>query len=88
MDKKKVCKLPPGTFVEILWADSKPTVGMLLEKPQRSNGDISLTVFHVDSKAVDSHAVHSQVSRVLGSGVSSTRKRRERPLHQGVAALW
>lgn len=67
MDKKKVCKLPPGTFVEILWADSKPTVGMLLEKPQRSNGDISLTVFHVDSKAVDSHAVHSQVSRVLGS---------------------
>lgn len=66
MDKKKVCKLRPGTMLEILWADSDPTTAMLLEKPQRENGDISLRLYHFDSQSVDSHVVHSQVLTVLG----------------------
>lgn len=49
MDKKQVCKLKPGTFVEILWTDSKPTVGMILKKPVREKGDVAITLLHCDS---------------------------------------
>lgn len=66
MDKKKVCKLRPGTMLEILWLDSDPTTAMLLEKPQRENGDISLRLYHFDTQSVDSHVVHTQVHTVLG----------------------
>ena len=66
MDKKQVCKLQPGALLEILWADSDPTTAMLLEKPRRENGDVSLRLYHFDSQSVDSHAVHSQVLKVLG----------------------
>ena len=66
MDKKQVCKLRPGTFVEVLWADSRPTVGMILKKPVRENGDVSVTLLHCDTLDVDSHAVHTQITKVLG----------------------
>ena len=65
MDKKQVCKLKPGTFVEILWTDSKPTVGMILKKPVREKGDVAITLLHCDSLEVDSHAVHTQITKVL-----------------------
>lgn len=67
MDKKQVCKLQPGTLLEILWADTDPTTAMLLEKPRRENGDVSLRLYHFESQTVDSHAVHSQVLKVLGN---------------------
>jgi hypothetical protein len=66
MDKKQVCKLKPGTFVEILWTDSKPTVGMILKKPVHKKSDIAITLLHCDSLEVDSHAVHTQITKVLG----------------------
>ena len=67
MNKKDVLKLKPGTWLEILWADSPSSVAMLLEKPRNERGDVSLHCFYPESQTVDSHAVHSQIVRVLGN---------------------
>ncbi len=69
MNKKDIYKLTPGSWLEILWLDASPEVGMLIEKPEHCKGDVSLHMFYPHRKLnhVDSHAVHSQISNVLGS---------------------
>ena len=67
--KSEVLKLQPGTWVELKWADAPNSVALLLEKPQRGRGDVSLTLFDPSSKYAPTgcRAVHAQVVRVLGA---------------------
>ena len=67
MKKKDLYKLTPGTILEILWLDAPPEAALLLEKPEKRKGDISLWLFYPDRAAVDSHATHEQVHCVLGA---------------------
>ncbi len=69
MNKKDVYKLTPGSWLEVLWKDAPPEVGMLVSKPQQCKGDVSLQMFYPHRRFdhVDSHAVHTQISNVLGS---------------------
>lgn len=67
--KREVMKLQAGSVIKLAWLDTKPTVAILLDKPCREKGDVSLHCMHffVDedghfsSTDTDSHAVHSQV---------------------------
>lgn len=69
MNKKGVCKLRPGTFVEVLWKDAPPEVAMVVEKPTMQKGDMAVKLFYPKRKVdhVDNHAVHTQINRVLGN---------------------
>lgn len=82
MNKKDVLKLKPGTFVEVLWLDSPPEVGMLVERTKDRPGDVAVKMFYPNRSAchVDSHAVHTQINCVLDrisipSAVSPPEKR-------------
>ena len=67
MKKKDLYKLTPGTILEILWLDAPPEAALLLEKPEKRKGDVSLLLFYPDRGVVDSHATHVQVHGVLGT---------------------
>ena len=67
MKKKDLYKLTPGTILEILWLDAPPEAALLLEKPEKRKGDVSLLLFYPDRAVVDSHATHEQVHGVLGA---------------------
>lgn len=72
LTKAVVMAIKPGTLIEVKWQDSPNTVGILLEKPERERGDVSLRVWYPDDPVtgslshVDSHAVHGQVVAVHG----------------------
>lgn len=66
MKKKEVLKLVPGTWLEILWFDAQPTAALLLSKPDKCKGDMALELYHPSAGMVHNHAVHTQVSAVLG----------------------
>jgi hypothetical protein len=73
LTKREVLKLKAGTWIEVSWADSPNSVGLLLERPEKEPGDVSLRVFWPDTESdaynssVNSSAVHSQVVRALGT---------------------
>lgn len=62
--KKDMYKLNPGTWLVIGWNDSAPTPALLLEKPERSKGDVSLKCFYPGDGEVHSRAVHTQINYV------------------------
>lgn len=72
LTKAAVLAIKPGSLIEIKWHDSPNTVGILLEKPTRESGDVSLHVWYPDDPAtgsmsnVNTHAVHSQVVALHG----------------------
>lgn len=61
LQKSEVLKLKPGALLSIKWADSPNDLALLLEKPSRESGDVSLKCFYFGHKDVNRHAVHSQV---------------------------
>lgn len=65
LTKKEVLKLKPGTIIELAWDDSKPTLALLLDKPENGKGAISLHCLHYQFNTTDHHAVSSQVIRVV-----------------------
>lgn len=65
--KAEVLKLKPGTFIRLKWLDASDEIALLLEKPEREKGDVSLKCFYPHRSTTDSHAVHSQVMENLGS---------------------
>jgi hypothetical protein len=67
MRKRDVCRLKPGTWIELAWIDANPTVALLLEKPESEPGDVSLYCFYPESGYSDRHAVHTQVVAVHGA---------------------
>ena len=72
MNKAEVMKLQAGTWVETKWDDEPNAVGLLLDKPDRGSGDISLHIWWPDLNTDDYHAIHSQVVRSLGGLVVPT----------------
>ena len=66
MTKKDIYKLTPGTWLEIRWDDGPPEAALLLAKPQPGRGDVSLQLYFPRVPEANWHAVHSQVTRVLG----------------------
>lgn len=58
--------LKAGQLLEILWRDHKPTIALLLEKPEKCKGDISLHLYHFKTKSYDNHATLSQVRAIRG----------------------
>lgn len=66
MTKAEIYKLTPGTFLEVRWNDASNSVVLLLEKPERQRGDVSLKCLHQTTGLVDTHIVHGQVVAVCG----------------------
>jgi len=67
MDKKKICKLNPGVWILVEWEDADPELALLLEKPERKNGDVSLFCYYPEREICDDHAVHTQVKAIIES---------------------
>lgn len=44
--KKEVYKLQPGSWLIVKWKDAPNSIHMLLSKPERCNGDVSLDVWN------------------------------------------
>ena len=65
MNKKDVCKLYPGTWILVGWTDSDPEIALLLEKPQRQNGDVCFDVFLPDSENHIDTITHTQVLDIV-----------------------
>jgi hypothetical protein len=65
MNKKEVCKLKPGTVIELKWSNYEITKALLLEKPKYKKGDVSIKCLHEYNYSIDCHAVTSQVNRVI-----------------------
>ena len=42
--KAEFYKLKPGAIVEVIWNDAPPKVGILLDKPERAIGEVSVDV--------------------------------------------
>jgi hypothetical protein len=67
LPKKSVVCLTPGTMIELCWNDGPNTIGVLLTRPKRATGDVSLHVWHPDNAAtstknhVDHHSVHGKL---------------------------
>jgi hypothetical protein len=73
MNKRDICKLKAGTFVELCWDDAPNNVGMLLDKPRMEKGDISLHIMYSPDEPISEllgninyHAIHTQVVRTRG----------------------
>lgn len=65
LTKREVARLTPGTLIQLKWMDGPDTVGLLLEKIDKSKrGEVSLHVF--DGKGSNHHPVHNQIVAVLG----------------------
>lgn len=68
MPKKEVLKLQPGTLVRVAWLDSPDSVHLILEKPVRDTGDLSLTTWTTDQDGRRLTGVSSdQIVEVVGS---------------------
>ena len=82
--KAQVMALKPGTLVEVKWQDSPNTFGILLEKPTKERGDVSLRIWWPENRATDnlsdvnSHAIHSQVVAVHGR--VQIQQRKDKPM--------
>lgn len=68
MNKATVLKLKPGTWLQISWVDAPNSVGLLLAKPERERGDVSLRVFDPAGERYETvlYIVHEQVVANLG----------------------
>jgi len=66
LPKSEVMKIKPGTWIELKWMDSPNNVVLLLEKPDRCTGDVSLFTMNPSTLSADHHAIHSQVVSVVG----------------------
>lgn len=72
LTKREVMKLKPGALIELWWNDGDGGIeyskSILLEKPWRKYGDVSLHCLH-NNLTIDKHAVHSQVVRVITDNI-------------------
>lgn len=64
--KDRVMRCRPGTVLTVKWLDAPNQRGILLEKPQRERGDVSLRILWDDGD-INSHAVHDQVVAIHGN---------------------
>ena len=66
--KKQALKLKPGTWLEVRWNDAPNEIGLLLEIVPNTRGEVDLRMFWANRKrdVVDKHAMHTQITRVIG----------------------
>ena len=62
MNKKDALKLKPGMWVVVEWNDSLIEAALVLEKPSKCKGDMSIKLFYPDCGDYHSHAVHTQIA--------------------------
>ena len=72
LPKKDVLKFKRGALLEIKWRDSHNTFGVLIDKPEKCKGDVSLNLWFPADRSVgakgsaNTYAVHSQVVAMHG----------------------
>jgi hypothetical protein len=66
MTKSEVMKLKPLTWIVLKWRDSKNSVALLLERPKKCKGDVSLLCLYPRTGSIDNHPTHEQIVGTLG----------------------
>lgn len=79
MKKADVMKLKPGDILTLKWMDAPNSGALLLEKPVRKAGDVSLHCFHFQTRSHDWRALHSQVIAKRGT-LEYSEAEQERPM--------
>jgi hypothetical protein len=64
--KDRVMRCQPGTVLTIKWLDAPNQRGILLQKPKRESGDVSLAILWDDGHTC-MHATHDQVVAIHGN---------------------
>ncbi len=67
VSKKELAKVKPGTYLEVVWADSPPTVAILLDflSSKRDKGEVELRILEQGSNSMR-NTTHTQVVAIRG----------------------